>query len=131
MRISSSVGPEGPLAEADFREAAGFTEEGDFFFGAGFFLAAGEAAAFPFGFPSTIPSVARAVGSRPAGSVCFPDSILVFLATFCYLRLSAKPKTARTVVASGFCKAVARRANFDTVQPCDILFSAGLPPRLP
>lgn len=105
IRISSSDGSVVASRDA-FARPGGLLAEAGFFFEAVFFFRGAAGAVFRLGFGSTIPSVARAVGSRPAGSVSFPDSVLDFLATCCSLQLSAQ-STDETGVASGFCKPVA------------------------
>ena len=106
IRISSSDGSETASSREVFLGVDGLLAGEVFFFSAGFFFRGAAAAVFRLGLDSTIPSVARAAGSRPAGSVSFPDSIFDFLATCCSLQLSAQ-STGETGVASGFCKPVA------------------------
>lgn len=117
IRISSSDGS-AATSRGAFARPGGLFAEAGFFFGALFFFRGGAGALFRLGFDSTIPSVARAAGSRPAGSVSFPDSTLDFLATCCSLRLSAQ-STDETGVASGFCKRVARGAELRV--PCKMM----------
>ncbi len=90
IRISSSDGS-GTAAPRDaFAGTGGLLAGADFFFSGVFFFRDAAGAASRLAFASTIPSVARATGSMPAGSVSFPDSILDFLATYFGLRLSAQ-----------------------------------------